>query len=567
MNFYSTNVLQMVLLPIIALLPVVIVCTRFTPEKYYPYAVFSIAITLLYHTALISPYIWGWDIQYEYYLTNVVIQDAIWDFTAYDNCNAMLSLMTLAPTYSILLGMGLDWIFKIIYPFFFALVPLGLYAVFQRQTDDKISFLACFFFMSFYVFYTEMLTLARQEVAELFLALIILSMVDRGISGQQKSALFLILSASLVVSHYGLSYIFMLVVLLALTIAIVEYYVGIQSYAIQFFNWINRKIGVFIEFSPKKIDFKPSVRSLRFVTWYGFVLLVWYIYMTGASSFISSVTIAQRVLKNISSDLFSPDAAQGMAIIVSEATTPLHEIGKYLHLLTIFFIVVGFITIVVTRQRVINFDVRYLLLSFGALSICIGGVALPYFASALNTSRLYQMSLILLAPFSIIGMSAFISRLGKISNPGNRPLQIVAMFLGVFLLFNCGWIYDFTHDQSTSFALNTSLNSPVFSDGEVRGVMWLIGESTGNMIYCDMYNLLLFRKFSGDVEYLPFPMAISTVSEPSYLFFGTSNINNGEVTLKYGLGVSQIYERRPMPIYTSNRHAIYSSGYSLICYH
>jgi uncharacterized membrane protein len=79
MNFYDTNTLQMILLPIIALVPVVIVCTRFIPEKYYSYAVFSVAITLLYHTALISTHIWGWDIQYEYYLTNTVIQNSFWD--------------------------------------------------------------------------------------------------------------------------------------------------------------------------------------------------------------------------------------------------------------------------------------------------------------------------------------------------------------------------------------------------------------------------------------------------------------------------------------------------------
>lgn len=566
MNFYGTNLLQMLLLPVIALVPVVIVCTQFIPEKYYPYAVFSIAITLLYHTALISTYIWGWDIQYEYYLTNIVIQNSLWDFTNYSTCNAMLSLMMLAPIYSIFLDMEVGWVFKVIYPFFFALVPLGLYAIFRKQVNEKISFLACFFFMSIFVFYTEMVSLARQEVAELFLVLILLSMIDQNLSRQQKSFLLLIFTASLIVSHYGLSYIFMLLLLIALGVITAEYYVGILDRAIGLLDLVRKRIGYFTGLSLQKVSFKPSTIPLHLVIWYGLFLLIWYIYIASSSSFEAIVYLARPFLKDIFSDLLNPDAAQGIAIILNEAVTPLHEVAKYLHLLTIFLIIIGFVITVVVRQEGINFDTRYLLLSCGALGICIGGVALPYFASALNTSRLYQISLILLAPFCVVGGVVIFSGFRSLFGGPTRSLQILSVFFGLFLLFNCGWIYEFTHDVPTSFALNNTMDSPVFNEGEVYGATWLVRRAAGNPIYCDMYKLLLFRSLSGNTVHVPFPVDNGSLSGSSYLFFGTSNIHNDEIALKYKIGVNQVYERRSMSMYTSGCQKIYNSRNSLIYY-
>lgn len=564
MNFYDTNFLQMILLPIIALVPVVIACTRFIPKKYYPYAVFSVAITLLYHTALISTHIWGWDIQYEYYLTNTVIQNSFWDFTDYSNCNAMLSLMTLAPIYSILLGMELEWIFKIIYPFFFALVPLGLYAVFQKQTTDKISFLACFFFMSIFVFYTEMISLARQEVAELFFVLILLSMIDRGLSIQQRSVLLLTFTTSLIVSHYGLSYIFMLLLLIALAIVVVEYHVGILDRVNWFLDRIREKTGRFNGLTLQKASFKPSIIPLRFVIWYGLFLLAWYIYVASSSSFESIVYLARPFLRSIFSDLLNPNAAQGLAIIVNEAATPLREVTKYLHMLTIFLIVVGFAVTVLTHQKWVRFDTRYLLLSCGALGICIGGVALPYFASALNTSRLYQIGLILLAPFGIIGGIALTSRLRRRPDSRDPSLHIIAIFLGIFLLFNCGWAFEVGHEES-NFALNNSLDYPVFSKQEIYGSLWLTDSKDGRPVAADAYRQLLLSGFVGRPACHDIQTVVSGNAD-YYAFIGQRNILQKRIVVTRMTGVVPSREFIEVAGLHEGKNAIYNNGGSRIYY-
>lgn len=154
-------------------------------------------------------YIWGWDTHHEYYLSNLVIANPLWNSTIPYAVNTMLSIVMFAPIVSSICNMSLTWVFKIIYPLLFSLVPLGLYRVFQKQIDDKIAFLSCFFFVSLFMFYTEMLQLARQQIAELFFVLLILLMIDKNMDKTKRAFLSIVFGVSLVVSHYGLSYIYM----------------------------------------------------------------------------------------------------------------------------------------------------------------------------------------------------------------------------------------------------------------------------------------------------------------------------------------------------------------------
>jgi uncharacterized membrane protein len=206
-NFHHNNLLLMFLIVIIALIVVLIGFDKFIPKNLYPLAVFVIAISLLYHASLISMYLWGWDVHLEYYLSNLVMGNSYWDSTIPITVNAMLSIVMVAPIYSLILNIDITWVFKIIYPLLFSLVPLGLYRVYQKQTDDKIAFLSCFFFTAFFSFW--LISSRRQWIAEFFLVLLILPMIDKGMDKMKRSLLFIVFGVSLVVSHYGTSYIYM----------------------------------------------------------------------------------------------------------------------------------------------------------------------------------------------------------------------------------------------------------------------------------------------------------------------------------------------------------------------
>ena len=565
LNYYNINTLQMILLPVIAIVPMVIMCTRFITERYYPYAVISIAITLLYHTSLISTYIWGWDIQYEYYFANLVAQNGFWDPTVYSNVNAMLSTVMLAPIYSITLNLGLDWVFKIIYPLLFSLVPLGLYAIFRQQVPGRVAFLGCFFFVSLFAFYDDMLQLPRQEIAEFFTALIILSLINRDLTRLQRTVFFLVFSMSLIVSHYGLSYLFIFILFMAWVLATTDHYVDVQKYAGQIISEIQRKLPFLSGLRLKKWTFYPAMIPSKFVLFYGLFILVWYMYMSSSSAIDAIVRIAHHTATSISSELLNSDATQGLAIIVTETATPLHEVAKYLQVLTIFFITIGF-GLSFVHHKEVKFDIRYLVMAFGALCICVGGVVLPYFASALNTSRLYQICLIFLAPFCVVGGLAVFSVFKGFPYRSKRPLQLFSIFIGLFLLFNCGWIYEFAHDDSTSFALNSDLDRPIFSEPEILAAKWTVSTNPEGKFYADGMRWLLFLRLVGRDAQTLSDQHIPTNSNlrNNYLMIGKYNIESNSIAIHKHEGTILAREYVNYHPIVQDMDKIYCNSYSNI---
>ena len=70
--------------------------------------------------------------------------------------NAMLSITVLPTVYSNMLGMSLTWVYKIIYPLIFALVPVGLYLLWKPYIGKKFAFFSAFLFMADITFFTEL---------------------------------------------------------------------------------------------------------------------------------------------------------------------------------------------------------------------------------------------------------------------------------------------------------------------------------------------------------------------------------------------------------------------------
>ena len=210
-NLYNNPIVIYLMIILISIIVLFIGSDRFISNQLYPSAIYFISISLLFHQSLITEYLIGWDIQQEYYLSNLVLKNFFWDSTLSYNVNSMLSIVIFEPIISLIFGLDSIWIFKIVYPSIFALVPLGLYYIFKNFVSEKISFFACFFFVSITTFYLEMIALARQQIAELFLVLILLLITIEKISKLKKSILLIIFSFSLVVSHYGLSYVYPLV--------------------------------------------------------------------------------------------------------------------------------------------------------------------------------------------------------------------------------------------------------------------------------------------------------------------------------------------------------------------
>ena len=538
-NFYHNNILLMFLIIIIALIAVSISFDKFIPKNLYPLAVFVIAISLIYHSSLISMYMVEWaDNAFEHWISKTVVVNSIWDPTVYSTCNAMLSLVMLAPIYSVISDMSITWVFKIIYPLLFSLVPVGLYRIFQKQTNDKIAFLSCFFFMSMFTFYTSMLGLNRQQIAELFLVLLILTMIDKNMGKTKRSFLFIVFGVSLAVSHYALSYIYMFCLIAAwLLLALAENH-EIQKMRDNFHSKFSRYKDEKLAGNSISSNEKNRTISSTFVLIFVVFTLTWYMYVSSSSAFNSIVRIGDHITSSIFTEFLNPEATQGLSIILSAPETLLDYFNKAIHLTTQFFITIGIIMSLL-KEKERDFNAEYFAFSITFFVICLAGIIVPYFAAAVNTTRLYHITLLFLAPFCVIGGMMVMKVLSRVvraswTNKSVRSsLGVLSIFFVIYLFFNSGFIYEFAGNPS-SFSLNqTAVSCPHFEMQEVDAATWLIDNKVSNIrVYADLYNSYLFQMLTGHFSPLQGTDEIITpIADEAYFFLGKENVIDGNIRL------------------------------------
>ena len=572
-NNYRVNTILFILLAVIALVPVLVAFRRVVPERYYPFVIWTVALALLFHSSLISNHIWGWDINQEFYISNLVVQNGAWDFSIYSNINAMLSIVMLAPIYSILCSIDIVWIFKIVYPILFSLVAPGLYIIARRQSYDRVAFYGTFLFISFFVFFQEMLQVARQEIAEFFLVLIALLIINKDLDKIKKYILLIVFSFSLAVSHYGLSYLFMVTILLAWVILVVSE-VGtlnrLRDRVSMFFAWDKRGYGS--SFRPRHAGERAI--TLDYVLLFFIFALGWYMFISSSSALNSITGLALQFSDSLVSGFLDPETSQGLSIIVTEATSPLKQFGKYIQLGVQFFIFFGILSLLLKPQKMdlggeyFAIDREYFAVSLVNFAIAAAGVILPFFSSALNTTRLYQITLIFLAPFFVIGVLEafrFLRRVFQrtdIDLSSESATRAIAAFLCIFVLFNTGFIYSALGDEATSIALDDRIDYPRFNTQEIAGAQWL--HAVGNRtINSDTPRAVVLEGFVGRMA-RKMPADPALVRKNSYVYLGTYNVLTEKLSLVQVNEASRVKVYTDIGPFTARRGIVYDNGGSRI---
>lgn len=230
-NISGNNLILLLMLITISLLFIIgVIYEKLLPPKLYPFALLMVSIAILFHYSFISNYIvpLGSDVPVEYFAFKTTESNAYWGSAlpyfsdaVLGRINAMPSVTILPTIYSNLLSMDPTWVFKIVSPLIFSFVPLGLYAVWQIYIGKKYAFISAFLFMAQSTFYTEMLALNRQMIAELFFVLLLFVVLSKKIKPRNKMLSFMIFSVALVMSHYALTEIFLIFISFSLISLIV----------------------------------------------------------------------------------------------------------------------------------------------------------------------------------------------------------------------------------------------------------------------------------------------------------------------------------------------------------
>ncbi len=534
LNLYGNNTLQMILLLVLAIFP--LLTLKWVQKKYYPLVLLVLSLSVLLHTTLVSPYVWGADLNAELIIANYVLKNSLWHYSVAGDYNAMLSIVLLAPMYSILSQLSLVWTFKIIYPALFSLVPLGLYLVYRRVTDNqKTAFLAGVFFITVNSFFNTLAATARQEVAEIFLVLILLLVVQEKVKDSTTRLLLMAVFAfSLVVSHYGVTWIFLLIIALSFPILLILH------------RFPDR-------YRLREVQFqKYRILNYVFPLFLLVLALAWSILVSNYSIFQNITDIGVSILTSLT-DLLNQQTSQGLFYLKGDLSF-FQSIERFLYIICNFFIAIGILNLIFGSDK--KFHTEYKALSIASFLVLALGIVLPYFSSALNTDRLFHINIIILSPFLVTGFLTTLRILNRIPIFKNHKFSsrncfyLVATFLLVFSIFNTAFIYQiFDQPKTGRFALDTGQDFFWVNNQEIKGMEWL--DSSGDpqvVILADVYksisleNILYLNRTPPNFVFQPstggYSVAYGTdpaqqqyfqsleLLRDSYVFLGTFNIKH-----------------------------------------
>ncbi len=506
-------------------------------HRYYPFVIFMIALALLFQFSLISNYIlpYGGDSPVELFVARYTQINSVWypvlPFSSDQNLgriNAMLSVTVLPTIYSNMIGMDPTWVFKIIYPLIFAFIPLALYVIWQPYVGKKFAFLAVFLFMAQATFYTEMLALNRQIIAELFFVLLLAVILNNKMKLQTKFISFAFFAAGLIFSHYALAIIFLF---MAAAVWIITYAQKRSSYNLQF--------GMILLF---------------FVGMFG-----WYLFTSGAIVYDSFVTFSGYITSQLG-DFLNP-ASRGQTVLtglgLAQSPSLINTISRVFAYLTEIFIVIGIVAFLAKKTK-FNFDREYTNFAIIAIAMLAALTIVPGLANTLDMTRFYHILLIFLAPFCIIGMWTLVKAASKYEKVLAVSLLVIIIIVPYFL-FQTNFIYEVAQTESWSVPLSGYRMDPLMLYGDfgyidtysVYGAEWAsINTNYQNNIVADnaLYTALtgyglIWRGYVTE-------LTNTTVLPPGqYVYLSYISIN-----------YAQEYENGTIPAIVSHTNVIYSNG-------
>jgi len=181
-------------------------------SKIYPLLVYLIGISLILMLGLRSPHILGVDVNLEYYYFQLTTVAEKWQMVggSLDSC---LSVTLLPAAYQALLNINPEYLYKLLYPLLFSVVPLIVYLISRQFFGGYWSFIAAFFFISQLLF-LDAAANPRTTLAILFFGAAIMVLFRKELGTFISSLFFMIFAFCCILSHYSTSYLFAIVLIL-----------------------------------------------------------------------------------------------------------------------------------------------------------------------------------------------------------------------------------------------------------------------------------------------------------------------------------------------------------------
>ncbi len=507
MNLTQNN---LILLAMLLLIPAYIIAITILrdriPGATYPFALWTISLSLLLMHGLTSFNLMGRDVHYEYYSFQLALQSFHWDINTYLNpYNACLSITILPTILQSLSNLNGEYIFKI-FSLIGSFIPMVVYIVSKKYLENKYAFFAGLLF-SFQLFFVYLLGAVRQEVAILFFFLAIMVLFATDMGKNTKKILFVILMSSVVVSHYTTAYISFVLVLPILLMP--------------FFK------GLFIDRKLKFTNFDVIILLFLFI-------LVWYVLFAKVQASAGS-QVLQSTIAGISGN--RGDYVLGVLGIVLKSVP--NTISVIVHDLIFVTIGVGLLTILRNYKKFTKkIDPEYIVAIFVSIILLVLFLVLPYISVAYDAVRLFFQLLIFLAPVFIIGAM-------KIAKIIKRPKWDILIVLVLLLsLFSCATYLQY-HFYGEPYSPDYDSNGLVRNEGyiynqEVIGATWLKDHYMDNYTtYSEGRGLIVFLTAYGNES--------TNMNLNNSIFSWNKTVNSGYIYLGY----LNVNKNEVLPVYTN----------------
>lgn len=529
-NNYHNN--SIMVLSYVAISFTIIYAIILNKSGLYPIAILSISLSLLLNWSLITAFIPISDNTYEYFYSNLVISNGVYNTSISESTNSLLSVVILNPIFYHFLGIDLTKIYKLILPLIMILVPLGIYSLHNRHWTREISFLSSIFFMSIFTFFSWIAQSSKHTIGYLFLIAFLLAVNDNNLDKKQRAILSIVFILSLIVSIYAISYL-LLVILLGF---------------------------IFISFVIRFLKIYPNIElciSNNLLGIYIISILLWYMYASNGITFDFLTTLGMDIFNQILE--FSLESTPGFKY-VSDGIQPVSLLlRKYFFYLIVLLEGIGIsycIYNIYKNKKTFYFELILATESY----VFLFTFFLPLFTVSFSSDRLFNFSSIFLAPYLInilvISSKKLLNSLYPFKGNSRLPIVAASIFVVIFLLFESGImscvIFKDAYFSSALSGNNILINgtsldinkyySDYMSEFDVVGAEWLSDRKNVNFKICSDYlsvyplysygnsTLLSWKIYNlSDIFVLNPHDYRFEFDRPYYVFLRNSNIYNGEM--------------------------------------
>ena len=595
LNNDGPNYLTMIMLGGIAIYVFFIVLFRKKlNENIYPWAILTLSISLLLMYSLRSWHILGWDINREYLVFTLTNSAKYWSpyvlNRVYNSCISITILPTIFASFS---KINNEYIYKLFFPILFSIVPLMIYLSTKKFLSEGYAFFTSFFFISQYWFIAQMPALARQEMAFIFLALILLLIFNHELSEPIKDFLYIIIGISIIISHYSTTYVWLATILIfyilgrLLKIKFLRYLKLLFSFKyillmlLVTFLWqfqlniptINfRDLLATTIYDISNIFSKDSITS-------GFDRLTFKNLNINNDQNVSNNYLSMtREYKNKSLILY-PESTYGdydpravfseklQSQIPTEISTNIFNLLKPIKLILIIILpIIGIFHLFKKHfyKKNKNRDIsnlknsigNYILISISTLPLIVLFLFLPFAQTQYGLIRIYMQGLLSFSFLTVLGGCYLLYelRLNKIN------YFILGLILIFYFLSSTGLVSQIIGGDPLLTLDNFGEEYDMFytTQLDIKSAEWLADKREGNsMIYADEVAGLRLTSFAYIFDYT-FDILPSTIDTRSYVYLSQTNVEKGKVYKRYGIDF--LAYNTPIEFLNSNKNLIYNNG-------